>query len=153
MVGRRRIDAVKQRGFTIVELVITLVIAGIVIAMATPIMRSSIAEHRALAMVAALKTDFEWARNNAVSTNQGVSVSIASNTVCEWSVSVIHQMTTANLANYNGVACVFSGSSPVFNGMGFSTAGVFTATISATGTSRVWLLTLLGSGDLTVKAQ
>jgi len=153
----------KQTGFTVVELIITIAIVAILIMMVSPTISSSIAEHRILNLIAALQTDLEWARNQALSTNQSVTVSFADATACKWTTSgnsvttaaaASHKMDDTNLAtNYNGVVCAFTGTSPVFNGLGLNNSGSFTATISSTATTKQWLLTLQGSGDLTVTAQ
>jgi prepilin-type N-terminal cleavage/methylation domain-containing protein len=181
MVSNRYADSPKQPGFTVIELMVTLVIASVLLMMVTPIIRSSIAEHRALAMVAAVKADLEWARNNALSTNQTtcfyVGSTAAKKTSCHWNANSKHyfntginafvdscvqlstpphQMTNADLSNsnYQGVSCSFVFTNPPeFNGLGLNSKGAFTATIGATGTSRTWLLSLQASGDLTVKAQ
>jgi type IV fimbrial biogenesis protein FimT len=163
---------VKQQGFTVIELVVTLSIAAILIMMATPSLRSSINEHRALAMVSALKADLEFARNHAISTNQTIKVRVDNKTNCIWSTWVYdapsagygsqvlaHAMTTAELANYNGVKCAFTftgSKSATFNGLGLNISGSsFTVVVSASADvgARKWLLTLQTSGNLKVVAQ
>lgn len=152
-------------GFTIIELVITLVIGAVLMMAVVPSLRSGIMEHRMSALVAVLKTDLEWARNQALSTNQLVTVTISDKTLCHWSLTgntvsstaqAAHKMDAVRLANYQDVSCLFvyPSAAPVFNGLGLNNSGgSFTVTISGTDTTRQWLLTLQGSGDLTVVAQ
>ena len=163
----------KEVGFTVVEIVVALAIVALLVAMVTPTMRSSINEHRALAMVSALKADLEFARNHAISTNQLVKFKVddAKKSVCNWQVgawnpidsifitnaAALRVMDNTQLGNYSGVSCVFTftnGKPPLLNGLGINTSGSsFSALITAEATLRKWRLTLQTSGNLKVVAE
>lgn len=148
---------------------ITLIIASVLMMMVAPTIRASLSEHRALAMVSALKADLEWARNQGLSTNQKIKLSVASISSCQWKTEVEqfdtvtatvlfklstppHQMTAADLVNYFGVSCVFSAVSTIFNGFGIKqNPGTFVATISGSATTRKWRLSVESSGNLKVE--
>lgn len=147
-------------GFTLIELVTTLAIAGFLVVSVVPQVRSSIIEHRILSLLALFKADLEWARNQALSTNQRVTISLSSNTSCLWTTSInattleTHKMTDTELSkHYAGVSCAFTGSSPVFNGLGLVNTGSLTGVFSSDATIKQWTLNLLGSGTIQVKTQ
>jgi prepilin-type N-terminal cleavage/methylation domain-containing protein len=170
MVSEDTVTKPGQGGFTVVEVMITLAIVALFVVMVTPTIRSSINEHRALAMVSALKTDLEFARNHAISTNQLVKFNVdnAKKSVCNWKVgtwssadlsfiAVLRIMDNAQLGNYSGVSCVFTftdNKQPLLNGLGINTSGSsFSALITAAATTRKWELTLQTSGNLKVVAK
>jgi prepilin-type N-terminal cleavage/methylation domain-containing protein len=155
----------KQRAFTIIELVITLAITAILIMMMTPIIRSSIAEHRALNMVAVIKTELEWARNQALSTNSKYQFKPdGKGSICLWGVYLSggknalpqHQRLKEDASdNYRGVYCKFNfGKLPLFNGLGMSENGALDVVeITADATTRKWTIKLESLGDVKVTVQ
>lgn len=149
-------------GFTIIELAIAITIIGILLKLALPAYTSSIAEHRVLGFVAAIKTDIEWARAQALSRNKKVELAFPSDPDCStWITKVAgtalndHKMTSAELAaNFKNVSCTVTDNvAPSFNTFGLNPQACgcpFEATISASGTSRQWLLKVDGTGEVRI---
>lgn len=149
-------------GFTIIELAIAITIIDILLKLALPSYTSSIAEHRALGFVAAIKTDIEWARAQALSRNKTVELVFPNDPDCStWVTKVAgttlndHKMTSAELAaSYKNVSCaVTDNAAPSFNTFGLNPKGCgcpFEATITASGTSRQWLLKVDGTGEVRI---
>lgn len=67
------------RGFTLVEMLITLVIAAIVIALAVPSFRNYFVKRKVDGTAAELSIDIQFARSEAVSRNQPVRMSFGTN--------------------------------------------------------------------------
>ena len=63
-----------QRGFTIIELMTALVVAGILLAVAIPSFRELLARNRVEGVAGELSTDLQYARSEAVSRNAQVGL-------------------------------------------------------------------------------
>jgi type IV fimbrial biogenesis protein FimT len=68
-----------QRGFTLIELMVTIAIAVILISLAAPSFRSYTAKKKVEGQLAELATDIQFARSEAVSRNQNVRMSFGTN--------------------------------------------------------------------------
>lgn len=156
-------------GFSLIELMVTLTIAAILFLVAIPSYQNSVAEHKALDFVEALKGELEWARSQALSRGEAVTFTLPASVVtinrgttscATWDIfvngvkEVSHSFTDDKFAQYTNLSCTFSGSSPRFNSIGLNTGtSTFVATISSPQTSRQWKITVDGSGNTKVTAQ
>ncbi|MDM3871262.1 GspH/FimT family pseudopilin [Porticoccus sp. W117] len=68
----------KQAGFTLIELMVTVAILAILVAVAVPAMTSFMNSNRLTAHTSALKQAIQYARSEAVAKNQNVSVCASS---------------------------------------------------------------------------
>lgn len=64
-----------QRGFTLLELIVTLAVAAIIISLAVPSFSNMLARHRLSAAASTLKLDLQEARSQAIKLNKNVYVS------------------------------------------------------------------------------
>lgn len=69
-----------QRGFTMIELMTVLVVAGVLLSLAIPSFRELLARNRIEGVAAELSTDLQYARSEAVSRN--VPVGLIADTNC-----------------------------------------------------------------------
>lgn len=90
-----------SRGFTLIELVVTIAIAAIVAAFALPMLQSSIAAKSSQSIASNLAQDLQWARMQATSGAGPVSVQI--NPDCSWQISLGSPL-TADSAHSQSVA-------------------------------------------------
>jgi prepilin-type N-terminal cleavage/methylation domain-containing protein len=140
-----------QSGFTLIELMVTVALGILLLSLAVPAYTASVAEHRELDMVAALKSDLEWARNEALSRNTTVAMTMVG---CLWSFTdggIAVSNHTAPTTD-TSVACALAGAAPSFSGMGLNVSGTSVVVINSTNTARTYTLTVLPSGDLSVVA-
>ena len=68
-----------QRGLTLVELLVAVVLLGVLVAVAAPSMRDMIARQRVRAINAELVTDLQFARSEAARMNRPVLISFENN--------------------------------------------------------------------------
>lgn len=66
------------RGFTLIELVVVLAITGILMVMAVPVLNEQIDKRRLVAVVDAIYGDLQYARSEAIRSNQNVQISFTS---------------------------------------------------------------------------
>ncbi len=95
----------RGNGFTLIELMVTIMVAAILLVLAMPSFLSSIHGQQVSSVLQNFEQDVAWVRGQAVS---GVSpASLTLNTDCSWSVSIgtstaaveaDHSMTTTQLA-------------------------------------------------------
>lgn len=145
------------RGFSMIELLVTIAVLGIIVAAGAPSLATSLQGRRGNNMMTALTSDLEWARARAISSNQSVSLVPGTTDSCTWTVQVAnvavdgHGMTSADLTRYGGVVCALN-ATPVFNGLGINTGGTLNGTITAG--KRQWTITVDGGGEIrTTQAQ
>lgn len=65
------------RGFTLIELVVALVITGILLVMAVPVLNEQIDKRRLVAVADAIYGDLQYARSEAIRNNQNVQISFS----------------------------------------------------------------------------
>ncbi len=101
-----------QHGFTLIEVMVTVAVAAILMAVAAPSLLSSIGSRQAQNVASTFVQDAEWARSKALG---GQAASITLMPDCSWSVQVAgesqsvlsaHSMTSAQVAQASpGLAC------------------------------------------------
>lgn len=140
-----------QSGFTLIELMVTVALGILLLSLAVPAYTASVAEHRELDMVAALKSDLEWARNEALSRNTTVAMTMVG---CVWSFTNGGNAVNNHTAptTDTSVVCALAGTAPSFNGIGLNGSGTSVVLISSPSTARIYTLTVLPSGALSVVA-
>ena len=92
-----------QRGFTIIELMTALVIAGILLSLAIPSFRELLARNRVEGVAGELSTDLQYARSEAVSRNTQVGLIAGGNCYTVFVVGTTPATTCTNLGT-GGVA-------------------------------------------------
>jgi type II secretion system protein H len=100
----------KQRGFTLIELIVVMAIAGIAAVIAVPNLISYAQRNEGLAVARRFTQDISWARNEAMTTGQAVTITVGSD--CTWSTQIgsaaqPNQSLSAALkaSSYSGASC------------------------------------------------
>ena len=150
----------RENGLTLVELVVTIAIAAILMAIAMPSLQSFLLNSKVRSAAGRLQEDLQMARAEAVKTNQVVALNIsAANGVCAWSLaptfSSYTPMTAARYqSEYASVSCTATASQICFDPLGTlapggncAMGGTFTFTPNTTGTT--WLVFVGAGGRVT----
>lgn len=147
------------RGFTLVEMMVTIAIAAILGIMVVPNLLDMVDSGKTSVLVNRFPQDVAWARNQAVTTQQPVVITLGP-AACTWSTSVggtvsaEHSMTATQLnANYPNVTCSVTGGNPqtlTFDSQGFINAAP-TITVRAK-QGQTWTLQVLASGTVILNA-
>jgi len=149
----------RLRGFTLVEMMVTIAIAAILGLMVVPNLIDMVDSGKTSVLVNKFPQDVAWARNQAVTTQLPVVITLGP-TACTWSTSVggtvsaEHSMTLAQLnANYPNVTCTITGGNAqtlTFDHQGFiNTAPTITVTAKQ---GQTWTLQVLASGSVILNA-
>ncbi|MEW6560244.1 MAG: GspH/FimT family pseudopilin [Pseudomonadota bacterium] len=147
------------RGFTLVEMMVTIAIAALLGLMVVPNLVSMVDSGKTSVLVNKFPQDVAWARNQAVTTQQPVTITLGANT-CTWSTSVggtvsaEHSLTASQLAaSYPNVSCTITGGTAqtlTFDSQGFiNTAPTITVTAAH---GQTWTLQVLASGSVILNA-
>jgi len=150
----------RQRGFTLVEMLVTIAIAALLGVMVVPNLIDMVDSGKTSVLVNKFPQDVAWARNQAVTTQQAVSMTL-STSGCDWQTTVNgnviaeHSMTNASTL-YPGVSCAIQQAPTtgklVFDNQGFITDGIGNAAAPViTVTARqgqTWTMQLLSSGSV-----
>lgn len=125
-----------QRGFTLIEMVVAIIVAGILLAIAIPNMRSFMQRDRVAAQANGLLADLQYARGQAVTTHSYVSLcalTVANGTTCDTSDGNFNQgwmiFTTATPgAAYNSTTSTILRvqEAPTTTTVEFSSSGILT---------------------------
>uniref|UniRef100_E6PKK2 Putative Tfp pilus assembly protein, major pilin PilA n=1 Tax=mine drainage metagenome TaxID=410659 RepID=E6PKK2_9ZZZZ len=152
------------RGFTLIELMVTIAVAAMLGALGVPDLVSMIQSSKTSVLVNKFPQDVAWARNLAVTTQQPVVMKLGPGN-CMWTTTVggnpnpnaEHSMTNA-ATQYPGVTCTTTANAPttgdlVFNSQGFITDGVGGPPISptitvSTANGQTWMMQVLSSGSV-----
>lgn len=144
------------RGFTLIELMVTISVVAILLALVMPSVGQSIATSRARSVVYEFKQDFASLRGVAATNPQGVTMTL--NADCSWSASVggvadtQHSQTSAQVSSMlGGSGAGFTCASGLPKTFTFSAQGFVSpaATISFTSASgQTWTLNVLTSGTI-----
>ncbi len=148
----------RQRGFTLVEMLVTIAIAALLGVMVVPNLIDMVDSGKTSVLINKFPQDVAWARNQAVTTQQTVSMTL-SNSGCDWQTTVNgnviaeHSMTSASTL-YPGVQCQItnppSGGALTFDSQGFINAAP-TITVTAK-QGQTWTLQVLASGSVILNA-
>ena len=146
-----------MRGFTMIELAVTIVVVALLAAIAMPYLGKSISTSRTRTLIAKFTQDFAWLRNAASTSSSVVTLTLNAN--CSWSGVVdstadsSHSMSLTQINNSSaGLSCAGQSQAlPItftFSRQGFvSPAATFTFTAS---TSQQWPVQVLGSGTVAI---
>lgn len=156
-----------SRGFTLIELAVTLAVVVLLGILVVPDLITTVDAGRTAVLVNQFPQDVAWARNQAVTTQQRVHMTLGPG--CAWSIQTgayqadgstqwttqsAHSMTPAQVAaQFPNVSCptLAAALTVNFNGQGFLDAAVPKITVSdAHGQS--WTLLLLMSGSVITNA-
>jgi prepilin-type N-terminal cleavage/methylation domain-containing protein len=145
----------RQAGFTLIELMVTIGIAAILGVMVVPNLIDMVDSGKTSVLVNKFPQDVAWARNQAVTTQQPVILTLGPSN-CLWSISVggvvqpEHSLTQQQFsASYPNVQCTISGGSS--QTLTFNTQGFISAAPSITmkaGQGQTWNLQMLSSGTV-----
>ena len=143
----------RGRGFSLIELMVTVAIVALLLVMVMPSFSNSVASSRERTVVQKFVQDFDWSRSAA--TTRAVTLTLSAN--CSWSASVdgvvdtAHSMTPAALSGLAaGIACsggtVALPATFAFTSQGFATPN---GTLGFTGArGQQWPLQVLYSGSM-----
>lgn len=135
MGGPQRNEAPPQNiaGFTLIETLVVLLIAGIMAALAAPAFNAQMERRRIVAAAEAIASDLRWARGEAIKRNADVTVAFDAN-ANPWAYAMSvggTQIKVADGAAYPdiGISHTFAGNDTVFNcARGSAQAGSITLT-------------------------
>ncbi|MHB1706091.1 MAG: GspH/FimT family pseudopilin [Acidithiobacillus sp.] len=164
--GRNMGGVPQQRGLTLVELVVTIAIAAILMAIAMPSFSTFLVNSRIKNAAGRLQQDLQWARAEAIKENQVVTVNLtgtlsAAAPACSWAViaPASSQAPQENQAafqrDYPQVGCKVSGStlcfSPIGNLLGGGVCnfgGTYTYADPSTPATNTWLVIVSAGGRI-----
>lgn len=166
------------RGITLVEVMVTIAIITLLLAMALPSVGSAVGTSRQRQVARQFSRDFQWARGAAGAGDAAVlsnsqqafgtgtpTVSLTINADCTWTTTVtvngtattdpVHSMTAAGLASAGGsFACAATNpltlpATFTFDTLGgVNNSGRLSIAGTASGSTTTWGLQILGSGTL-----
>ncbi len=120
-----------QRGFTLIELVITLLVLGVLLAVAIPSFRQTIVDNRVTANANTLVSSLNIARSEAI--NRALSVTVAANSGTNWhlgwtvtTVETTPVVLRTQAALEGGATLVGSANSLTYASTGFLTGAAVT---------------------------
>ena len=164
--GRNTGGVPQERGLTLVELVVTIAIAAILMAIAMPSFSTFLVNSRVKSAAGRLQQDLQWARAEAIKENQVVTVNLtgtlsAAAPACSWAVvaSASSQAPQENQVafqrDYPQVGCKVSGNtlcfSPIGNlmgGGGCNLGGTYTYADSSIPATNTWLVIVSAGGRI-----
>lgn len=108
-------ELLKNRGFTLIELMVTITITSALVAVAAPNMTEMFAKHQIKNAADRLYADINWARSTAISSNQKIAMSFRtsgsnwcygfkynSTSACDCTTSACEKVISQD--NFNGVS-------------------------------------------------
>jgi prepilin-type N-terminal cleavage/methylation domain-containing protein len=146
-----------ESGFTLIELMITIVIMGILASIAIPAMQSSLANNAAEQASGLLNLDLKFSRNHAITHGQTVRITpVSGDYTLGWSIQATpsnETIRTRSSLNENVTISIngFTGGSVGFTPTGqIEEAGDFTITTEGCRGARDSFIDLLISGQIAV---
>jgi Tfp pilus assembly protein FimT len=149
-------------GFTLIELIVLIAVLAIVMAIGVPMIGSFLANDQTQAAAGRFQQNMQWARAEAIKTNQTVSVTIsgASTTNCAWTITAANASRTPEQSasdfqnHYPGVGCTVTSTdlcfSPLGNlgtGTGCQPGGIYTFDNKSPGSNQ-WLVIVSAGGEI-----
>lgn len=146
------------RGFTLIELAVTIAVVALLAAVVAPYLGTTIANSRSRTVVAKFTQDFAWLRNAAGTGTHTVTLTL--NADCSWAGTVDGTADSSRSfsatqvqQSTQGLSCSGQGTTILpltltFNRQGFVTPSASFVFIAATG--QQWPMQVLGSGTLAV---
>jgi prepilin-type N-terminal cleavage/methylation domain-containing protein len=167
-----------SRGFSLIELMVTIAIVGIMLSLALPYASNTLGRSKQRSVPSQFIRDFQWARGAAGAGNATVlsnssqtygsgtpTIAVTLNSDCTWTTTVtvggttttdtVHSMTSTNLASAGGsFAC--TATSPLtlpatftFDTLGgVNNSGKFAFAGTSSSTTVTWNMQILNSGTL-----
>ena len=149
----------KVRGFTLLELLVTIAVAAILASIALPNFSSQIASGHAQSLMNQFASDVSWARSKAVSSDETLAVAY-NNPGCTWQSGIYvngnftttfaaHTMNSSQLAsgNYNQVQCSGAAGTMIFTPDGL-VSGTPASNLTFSAGGQKWTLMVLPSGSI-----
>jgi len=154
----------RHRGFTLIEMMVTIAVAAILGVMVVPNLIDMVDSGKTSVLVNKFPQDVAWARNQAVTTQQTVSMTLPSSG-CDWQTTVNgnavaeHSMSNASTL-YPGVQCQITNppatGKMIFDSQGFVSDGnnnpaapIITVTAAR---GQTWTMQVLASGSVILNA-
>ncbi len=149
----------RPRGFSLIELMVTLAMLAIALLLAAPSLSDAIQNARASSVLRRFPQDMAWARNRAATSSEGVKVVV--NGDCTWSTQVRipgstntmtwteqsnHSMTDALPLKECSVKDFAAGVTIEFNSRGLISNGAAPQIIATGKSGNVWTMQVLLSG-------
>ncbi len=143
-------------GFTLIELLVTIAVAALLGMLVVPNLVSMVQSGKTSVLVNKFPQDVAWARNQAVTTQQPVVMTLGPGN-CVWATTVggtpsaEHSMTATSVsAQYPGVTCTITGATS--QTLAFTTQGFVsnapTITVTTANGQQTWTMQVLSSGSV-----
>jgi prepilin-type N-terminal cleavage/methylation domain-containing protein len=144
----------RQAGFTLIELMVTIAVAAILGMLVVPNLVSMVQSGQTSVLVNQFPQDVAWARNQAVTTQQPVVMTLGPGN-CVWATTVggtasaEHSMLNPS-AQYPNVTCTITGATS--QTLTFTTQGFVnnapTITVTTANGQQTWTMQVLTSGSV-----
>ncbi|WP_299728224.1 GspH/FimT family pseudopilin [uncultured Endozoicomonas sp.] len=136
-----------QQGFTLVELMVTIVVLGILLAIAFPSMQSSIASNRVRSQGQDIVNILNFARSEAISRGASVTVS-PQNTWTTGALVKIGTVTIKSLPAFEGGTVISSGADITFTERGQLVTSAVTLQVAHSKTSSTSSVSVASGGSI-----
>ncbi len=92
----------RERGFTIIELMVTIIVLAILLSMAIPSFQSMIERRRLIAVAESVYSDLQFARSEAVKRSENMRVTIDPANGSDWCLEVVEDESEASIVRTCG---------------------------------------------------